>query len=107
MFDDNIGNRNSLEGSIPGSIEELDKSLDKLFAQPKKYELYQFIAGIYCLNQIQFHRVEGRDGCIISQASEHALKVAAELLKVEREELAAILTNRTIQTIGDKGEKIT
>lgn len=88
------------------SIEELDKGLDRLFSQPKKYEIYQFIAGIICLSKITFAKELNDSRCVIS--SEHSLKLAAQLFSFDEVDLTDALTNRSINvaTNGVSGENI-
>lgn len=85
------------------SLEELDKCFDLLFPHAKKYEIYQFISGIYCLGKIEFscelngNRVVG---------SEHPLRMASRLLSLDEIELTDALTNRVLHVSGENGEKI-
>lgn len=102
IFDDT---QNNVDVNVPGSLEDLDKSFDKIFPQQQKYQLYQFIAGIYCLSKVYFQ--QSVVGCVLLPESERALKLAANFLKLEQEELADALLNRTIQPIGENQEKIT
>lgn len=78
-------------------MEELDNAFDRLLSQTKKYELYRFIGGLYCLGQITFENVG--EQCRIS--SLHLTELAAELLAIDRVELVAALTTRTIKVNGE------
>lgn len=98
-------NQNSTVETVVGNIELLDKSLDQLLTQSNKYDLYQLVAGIYCLKKIQFENND-TEGCSISQASQHAVKVASQLLSLDQMELEDALTNRTFQPAEANLDKI-
>lgn len=72
----------------------MDRCLDRILVQPQKYQLYQFIAGIYCLSKLEF--ISSEFGCDIDPSSQNILKLAAHLLQVQEVELVSALLNRTI-----------
>lgn len=80
------------------TIEELDKAFDRLFPQAKKYELYRFIGGLFCLGQITFQNEENEQ-CRIS--SLNLAELAAELLLINRAELVKTLTKRSVKVNGE------
>lgn len=84
-------------------IEKLDEVLDRLISQTKKLELYRFIAGILILSRVTFQN-DADEKCFVS--STHLLKLAAELLSVDCAELNTVLTKRTMNVPGKKGEAI-
>lgn len=85
------------------SIEKLDKAFDRLFPQAKKYELYRFISGIFCLSRLTFQN-DANELCVIS--SPHLFELVAELLSMDSAELNNALTKRTLNVPVEKGETI-
>lgn len=81
------------------SLDELDKAFNQLLPS-KKYDLYQFVGGIFALSQISFRVVD--DKCLISEV--RPVELAAMLLGIDSDELKIALTCRTI-TVPD-GETI-
>lgn len=82
-------------------IETLDKAFDRIIPN-KKYDVYRFLAGIFCLSKISF-QVGPNEECMVSTS--HPVNVAAGLLSIDNEELLNALTTRSIN-MPSNGEKI-
>lgn len=82
-------------------FEMLDKALDCLLPK-KKFEVLQFIYGIFCLSKISFQAANEK----CSVFSTNPVDLAANLFSIDSEELKNALTSRIITVPGENGEKI-
>lgn len=84
---------------IPGNIDEFDEALNKFGFQPGvKSQLFQLLAGIYCVTKIEIETRE--DECYV--LSNDVFHLAAEYLSIEEDELKAALTTRSLQNMDVK-----
>lgn len=98
--------KGSLKDPILDDYEDfqtLDKALTRLgMSEENKFGIYALVAAVLHLGNVSFEEIpdDVRGGCQVSQSSERALAMTANLLGVDASELRQALVSRVMQSKG-------